>query len=268
MLKQNFKVLIKGSGDIASGIACRLFECGFSIIMTEIPKPTAIRRTVSFCTAVYKGSFELEGIKAILCKDLSDCLCAISNGNIGVIVDELAEIKNEWKPDIIIDAILAKKNLGLEKEDAPITIGIGPGFCAQTDCDCVIESQRGHDLGRCIYDGYAAPDTGVPGEIGGYAKERVIKSPSSGIYKDIIHIGDHVKKGHILALVDDVPVRASIDGILRGQLKGGLFVQSGMKVADIDPRAQIDHCFSVSDKARSLGGGVLEAILKIGREKF
>lgn len=268
IFNRSYKVLIKGAGDIASGIACRLFECGFQIIMTEIPEPTAIRRTVSFCEAVYDKSVMLEGICAVLCNDSDECLTALKNGNICVIIDEHASIISDWKPDIIIDSILAKRNLGLKIDDAPVTIGVGPGFCAKADCDCVIESQRGHELGRCIYSGSAAPNTGIPGEVGGYSSERVIKSPSDGIYREICHIGDYVNKDNIIAYADDVPVRATIDGILRGQLRGGLRVHAGMKVADIDPRAERSHCFSVSDKARSIAGAALEAILKLGRERL
>ena len=268
IFNRSYKVLIKGAGDIASGIACRLFECGFQIIMTEIPEPTAIRRTVSFCEAVYDKSVRLEGICAVLCNDSDECNTALNDGNICVLIDEHASIISDWKPDIIIDAILAKRNLGLNINDAPVTIGVGPGFCAESDCDCVIESQRGHDLGRCIYFGSAAPNTGIPGEVGGYSSERVIKSPSDGIYREIFHIGDYVNKDDIIAYADDVPVRATISGILRGQLRGGLRVHAGMKVADIDPRAEKSHCFSISDKARSIGGSALEAILKLGREKF
>lgn len=265
MLKRDFKVLIKGSGDLASGIACRLFESGFSIIMTEIPNPTAIRRTVAFSEAVYFGKSSVEGIQAVLCKNIEECETVLSQSKIAVVIDENASIKDEWHPDIIVDAILAKVNLGMKIDDAPITIGVGPGFTAKKDCHCVIESQRGHYLGSCIYEGSAAPNTGVPGNIGGYTMERVIKSPAEGVFKEVNHVGDYVKKDDIIAYVDQVPVFATIDGILRGQLKDGLHVHLGMKIGDIDPRAEQKHCFSVSDKARSIGGGVLEAIMKLGK---
>ncbi|MGL5256528.1 MAG: selenium-dependent molybdenum cofactor biosynthesis protein YqeB [Proteocatella sp.] len=266
MLKRDFKVLIKGSGDLATGVACRLFESGFSIIMTEIPNPTAIRRTVAFSEAVYNGRASVEGIEAVLCNNLSECKTVLSTNKIAVVIDETASIKDQWEPDIIVDAILAKVNLGMRIDDAPITIGVGPGFTAQKDCHCVVESQRGHYLGKCIYEGSAAPNTGIPGNIGGYAIERVIKSPAEGIFKEVNHVGDYVKKDDVIAYVNEVPVLATIDGILRGQLKSGLNVHLGMKIGDIDPRAEQKHCFSVSDKARSIGGGVLEAIMKLGKD--
>lgn len=268
MLKRNYKVLIKGGGDLATGIACRLFECGFSVLITEIEKPTTIRRTVAFSEAVYKKSASVEDIVAVLCSDIIECETALKNGNIPLIIDSTAAIKNLWQPDIIVDAILAKKNLGLAISDAPLTIGIGPGFFAQKDCHCVIESQRGHNLGRCIYYGSAEANTGVPGDIGGHSLERLLKSPSAGIFHSKLSIGDYVKKGEIVAYVDNSPVVAAIDGILRGLLMNDLKVDYNMKIGDIDPRSEKEHCYSVSDKARSIGGGVLEAILKLGRNIF
>jgi len=266
MLKQNYKVLIKGAGDLATGIACRLFESGFSVLMTEIEYPTSIRRTVAFSEAVYMGTASVENINAILCADVSECNSVIKNGNIGLIVDKNASIKDSWQPDIIVDAILAKKNLGLSISDAAVTIGVGPGFFAQKDCHCVIESQRGHYLGKCIYYGSAEENTGVPGNIGGYSTERLLKSPSDGFFHSDLNIGDYVKKGDIVAYVEENPVFAAIDGSLRGLLMNGLQVHSNMKIGDIDPRSEKKHCFSVSDKARSIGGGVLEAILKLGKK--
>jgi xanthine dehydrogenase accessory factor len=254
-------ILIKGAGDLATGVANRLKKCGFDIVMTEISEPTTVRRTVAFSQAVYDKKVEVEGVKAILAYKKDDVHEIIKNGHIAVIVDENARIIEDIKPDVIIDAIIAKKNLGTNINDAKIVIALGPGFEAGSDCNCVIETQRGHHLGKAIYDGSAIPDTGIPGNIGGYTKERIIRATDNGKITPVSKIGDYVEKGDTVAYVNGTPIFAELNGIVRGMLQEGLEVYNGMKCGDIDPRCEKDHCFSISDKARSIGGGVLEAIL-------
>ncbi|NSA18004.1 selenium-dependent molybdenum hydroxylase system YqeB family protein [Clostridium saccharobutylicum] len=178
-------ILIKGAGDLATGVAHRLKKCGFDIVMTEIAQPTTVRRTVAFSQAVYDKEVEVEGIKAILALKNDDIDNIISNGNIAVLVDEEAKIVDEIKPDVIIDAIIAKKNLGTHIDDAQIVIALGPGFTAGVDCNCVVETKRGHYLGKSIYNGNAIPDTGVPGNIGGYTNERIIRATDDGKIKPV-----------------------------------------------------------------------------------
>ncbi|AGX42822.1 selenium-dependent molybdenum cofactor biosynthesis protein YqeB [Clostridium saccharobutylicum] len=254
-------ILIKGAGDLATGVAHRLKKCGFDIVMTEIAQPTTVRRTVAFSQAVYDKEVEVEGIKAILALKNDDIDNIISNGNIAVLVDEEAKIVDEIKPDVIIDAIIAKKNLGTHIDDAQIVIALGPGFTAGVDCNCVVETKRGHYLGKSIYNGNAIPDTGVPGNIGGYTNERIIRATDDGKIKPVSKIGDYVEKGDIVAYVNDTPIFAELNGIVRGMLQDGVYVYNTMKSGDIDPRCEKDHCFTISDKARSISGGVLEAIL-------
>ncbi|HIX83363.1 MAG TPA: EF2563 family selenium-dependent molybdenum hydroxylase system protein [Candidatus Megamonas gallistercoris] len=255
------KVLIKGAGDLASGIAWRLRRAGFNILMTEIAQPLTVRLTVSYSNAVYEGQTEIEGIKGILVHDYDEAQNVMKKGDIAVIVDEAANIKDEFKPNIIIDAIMAKKNIGTKIDDAPITIAVGPGFCAGKDCDYVIETKRGHFLGSVIECGEAIKNTGVPGNIGGYTVERIIRSNGAGIFKSVAKIGDSVKKGEIVAYTDDIPIYAQIDGIVRGMLHDGIMVTDKMKCGDIDPRAEKSHCFTISDKSRAIGGGALEAVM-------
>ncbi|WP_160688132.1 selenium-dependent molybdenum cofactor biosynthesis protein YqeB [Clostridium sp. C2-6-12] len=254
-------ILIKGAGDLATGVAHRLKKCGFNIVMTEISEPTTVRRTVAFSQAVYDKEIEVEGIKAVLVQGKQDIYKTIEEGNIPVIVDKKAEIIEQIKPDVVVDAIIAKRNLGTKINDAEIVIALGPGFTAGVDCHCVIETKRGHYLGKAIYSGGAIPNTGVPGAIGGYTTERLIRATCDGIISPVSKIGDYVRKGDIVAYVDEAPIYAEIDGIVRGMLQEGIKVFKGMKSGDIDPRCEKDHCFTVSDKARSIGGGVLEAIL-------
>lgn len=254
-------ILIKGAGDLATGVANRLKKCGFDIVMTEISKPTTVRRTVAFSQAVYDKEVEVEGVKGVLASKKEDINKIISDGNIAIIVDEEAKIADEIKPDIIIDAIIAKKNLGTHIDDAPIVIALGPGFTAGVDCDCVIETKRGHYLGKTIYSGSAIPNTGVPGDVGGFTKERIIRATDDGKILPVSKIGDYVKKGDIVAYVNETPIFAQLDGIVRGMLQKDVSVFKGMKSGDIDPRCEKNHCFTISDKARSIGGGVLEAIL-------
>jgi len=254
-------VLIKGAGDLATGVAYRLKECGFDIVMTEIPEPTTVRRTVAFSQAVYDSNAEVEGIKATLVSEIEEVRMAIKQGYIPVIVDEKAEILKALKPDVVVDAIVAKKNLGTNINDAPIVIALGPGFTAGVDCHCVIETQRGHYLGKAIYNGSAIPNSGVPGDIGGYTNERIIRANSDGKILPVSKIGDYVEKGDIVAYINGIPILAEISGIVRGMLQKDVVVFRGMKSGDIDPRCEKDHCFTISDKARSIGGGVLEAIL-------
>lgn len=254
-------ILIKGAGDLATGIAYRLKRSGFDIVMTEINKPTTVRRTVAFSQAIFDNEITIEGIKGIKVNNINEVYKEINKGNIPIIIDEKAEIIKELKPDVVVDAIIAKRNLGTSIDDAPIVIGVGPGFEAKVDCHLVVETKRGHYLGKVIEEGSAIPNTGVPGDIGGYTKERIIRATSSGKIKPVAEIGDFVKKGDIVAYIDGVEVLAQIDGIVRGMLQEGIEVFEGMKSGDIDPRCEKDHCFTISDKARSIGGGVLEAIM-------
>ena len=254
-------ILIKGAGDLATGIAYRLKKSGFDIVMTEIDKPTTVRRTVAFSQAVFDNEIVIEGIKGVKVNNINEIYKEINQGNIPIIIDEKAEIIKELRPDVVVDAIIAKKNLGTNIKDAPIVIGVGPGFEAKVDCHLVVETKRGHYLGKVIEEGSAIPNTGVPGNIGGYTKERIIRASSNGKIKPVVSIGDFVKKGDIVAYVDGVEVLAQIDGIVRGMLQEGIEVFKGMKSGDIDPRCEKDHCFTISDKARSIGGAVLEAIM-------
>lgn len=254
------KILIKGAGDLATGIACRLRACGHDILMTEIAVPTTVRRTVAFSAAVYEGSAEVEGITAVLVRNIDEACNAFTRGSIAVIVDENASIISEYRPDVLVDAILAKRNLGTRKDDAPLVIGVGPGFEAGTDCDCVIETKRGHYLGRVIREGSAFPNTGIPGDVGGYSIERIIRAEAAGEFHPLHMIGDFVEKGETVAEAGGIPIKALMPGIIRGMLQEGVAVTPGMKCGDIDARCEPAHCYTVSDKARAIGGGVLEAI--------
>ena len=264
------KVLRQGAGDLASGIACRLHQCGFPIVVTYFPVPTAVRRTVAFSRAIYEQTAEIEGTTAERCQDMTEVEVALHRGNIAVVIDPEADIRREWMPDVVVDAIIAKQNLGTSIHDAPIVIAVGPGFTAGADCHCVVETKRGHYLGRCIYQGSAIPNSGVPGNIGGYTRERILRAPCDGTFEPVVPIGAMVEPGDICGTVDGTPMRSQIPGVVRGLLQSGVRVTKGMKSGDVDPRCAPEHCQTVSDKARAIGGGVLEAILhlhQIKREK-
>ena len=253
--------LIRSAGDIASGIALRLWRAGFEVVMTEIPHPTTIRRTVAFSDAVGNGEQTVEGVTALRAKNTMDAWEILGQGRIPVLVDPDCACRDALKPDALVDAILAKRNLGTAITDAPIVVGVGPGFTAGTDCHAVVESMRGHTLGRAIYDGSALPNTNIPGLIGGFAGERVLRAPADGVFTGTRKIGDHVKAGETVGAVAGVPMTATIDGVLRGLLADGVAVKKGLKSGDVDPRGKAEYCRSVSDKALAVGGGVLEAIM-------
>ena len=255
------KVLIKGGGDIASGVAHRLFHSQFKVCLTEIPEPMAVRREVAFCEAVYEGEKEVEGVVSKLISSPDDVYQVWQESKIPLIIDPEADIRNYLKPDVLIDATIAKRNLGTRISDAPLVIGLGFGFQAGKDVHVVVETYRGHYLGSCIYEGEAEADTGIPGEIAGVSFERVIRAPEDGCFLTVKGIGDYVQAGDIVAKVDGTPVKAMITGIIRGLLRDGMKVYKGMKAGDIDPRGIRDYCYTISDKARAIAGGVLEAIL-------
>lgn len=259
---------MRGGGDIASGAIQKLHRSGFRVLVLEIGKPTAIRRNVAFSDAVYNGESEVEGTKAVLIKDLGELEEAFKNNLIPIAVDPKGEYIEKLKPLAVVDGILAKKNLGTKKTMAPITVALGPGFEAGVDVDIVIETMRGHNLGRLIFEGFAIKNTGVPGEVAGFSKERVIHSPVEGIIENIKTIGDIVKAGEVIAKVGDEPIYATIDGLLRGIIKNRFLVNKGLKIADIDPRLkEVENYTTISDKARNIGGGVLEAILLVKNKK-
>ena len=256
-------VMIKGAGDIASGIALRLWRAGINVVMTDLPKPSSIRRTVCFSEAVYRGETKVEEVRARLAADAADALRLLEEDILPVIVDPKAESAKELHPDVIVDAILAKENLGTAITDAPGVVGVGPGFTAGTDCHAVVETMRGHTLGRVIYSGSAIPNTNVPGLIGGFAGERVLRAPADGAFRSVRRIGDLVKAGDIAGYVSGEPMVCTIDGVLRGLIADGIPVRKGMKSGDVDPRGNVENCYTVSDKATAVGGGVLEAILHL-----
>jgi xanthine dehydrogenase accessory factor len=251
--------LVKGAGDLASGVAVRLYRSGFDVVMTEIARPTAVRRTVAFAEAVYEGHTEVEGIEAVKADNVEEVRRLLVDGRIPVVVDPETSIRPEIVPALLVDAILAKRNLGTSITDAPAVIALGPGFTAGFDAHAVVETKRGHTLGRVINRGAALPDTGVPGEVGGFGEERVLRAPVAGVFEGEREIGAMVAVGEIVGKVGDVPVRARLDGVLRGLVHSGLEVTGGSKLGDIDPRATRENCFLVSDKALAIAGGVLEA---------
>lgn len=260
------KILIKGAGDLATGVAYELFARGHQIIMTEIEEPLTVRRQVAFSRAVYRESTVVEGVAAELAQDIKAAQDILAQGKIAVMVDPEAAVVDEYRPDVMIDGIMAKKNKGTKITDAPVVICLGPGFTAGEDCHAVIETKRGDSLGRSIYEGQAIPNTGVPGLIGGYAIERLIKASADGTMEPVKHIGDEVRKGELLARTGDEPVYAQIDGIIRGMLQPGVKVKKGLKIGDVDPRKNPALVYRISDKARKIGVGVCDAIAYLCRK--
>ena len=258
-------ILVKGAGDLATGTAVRLYRAGFQVVMTDIAQPTAVRRTVAFSQCIYDGQTTVEGITARKAENRDQVRDILAAGEIPVLVDPQAAILAQLPFMVVVDAILAKKNLGTTISDAPIVLALGPGFTAGTDCHGVIETKRGHDLGRLILEGSAIPNTGVPGDVGGYTTERIIRAPADGPFEPVAQIGQQVNLGDVVAKVNGIPVTAQLTGIVRGMLPAFIPVTTGMKAGDIDPRCEVRHCFTVSDKARAIGGGVLEGILYFGR---
>ena len=260
-------IIVRGGGDLATGTIYKLKKSGFPVLILEIATPSAIRRNVAFCEAVYQETQTVEDMTCYLATSLEQAEQFLTEGKLTVLVDPMGKAIAKLKPLAVVDAILAKRNLGTHREMAPITVALGPGFTAGEDVDAVIETKRGHNLGRVLWTGSAAPNTGIPGMIGGYGKERVIHCPATGILRNISKITDTVSAGDTIAVVEtasgSVPVKATLDGILRGLIRDGYPVTVGFKMADIDPRAEeLDNCFTISDKARCIAGGVLEAILQ------
>ncbi len=254
-------VLIRGGGEMATGVAHRLARCHFRIALTEMAEPEAVRREVSFSEAVYTGEKTVEGQAAARVDSLEGILACWREGNIPLMVDPDASIREALQPEVLVDAILAKRNVGTHIDDAPLVIGLGPGFRAGRDAHLVIETQRGHNLARVLEEGDAEADTGVPSEIGGFTWERVLRSPENGLFHTNRTIGDMITAGETVGWVGALPVKAQISGVLRGLIRERFPARNRMKLGDIDPRASREACFTISDKARAIGGGVLEAIL-------
>ena len=256
-------VVIRGAGDLATGVALRLWRAHIQVVMTEIPAPTAIRRTVCFSQAIVHGETTVENVTARRAESPEAALTLLKEDVIPVLSDPEGACIPVLRPDAVVDAILAKRNLGTKITDAAVVIGVGPGFTAGVDCHAVVETMRGHYLGRVIHEGSAIPNTGIPGLIGGFAGERVLRAPADGIFHQLLDIGAQVKMGDVAATVNGEPMVCTLDGVLRGILADGTPVHKGMKSGDIDPRCEIKHCYCASDKALAVGGGVLEAILNL-----
>lgn len=267
MFDNSYLVVIRGAGDIATGIAYRLYNSGFKIVMIETDNPSVIRRKVSFAETVYEKKHKVEGLESKLVSDIDEINECFNKGIVPVLIDPECSKINEINPDVVVDAILAKKNLGTNKNMADIVIGVGPGFEAGEDVDAVVETKRGHRLGRVILKGRPESNTGVPGNIEGYTEERVLRGNKNGKIKVLKDIGCFVKKNDVVAEIEGSQVKAKIDGVVRGMIRDGYKVTVGMKIGDIDPRGKVEYCYEISDKARAIGGGVLEAILHISNRK-
>ena len=255
------RIVIKGAGDLATGVAARLWRSGFPVMMTEIKQPLTVRRSVSLSDAVYEGETTVEDMTARRVRGRADILDALDDRFIPIIVDPKSEIVSKIGAFAVIDAIMAKKNIGTQMDDAAFVVGLGPGFTAGMDVHAIVETKRGHTLGRVIREGSAIPNTGIPGEVKGFGSVRVIRAPGPGVFKGVLSIGTHVEKGDIVAYAGDTPIPAPISGMLRGLLHDGILVEKGLKSGDVDPRDVQESCLTISDKALAIGGGVLEAVL-------
>ena len=254
-------VVVRGGGDLASGVVYQLHRAGFPVVVAELESPLVIRRTVAFASAVDEGSIMIEGIKGVLAESPSDAKALTAAGSVPVLVSPGLPVF-EPAPSVVVDARMAKRNLDTRLKQAPLVIGLGPGFVAGVDCDVVIETKRGHRLGRVISSGSAEPDTGIPGDVGGVSVDRVVRATMDGRIEWKVSIGDEVSKGELIGDVDGEAISAPIAGVVRGLITPGFDAHSGLKIGDIDPRADFDACFEISDKARLVGAGVLGAVFE------
>lgn len=255
------KVLLRGGGEMASGVAHCLALAGLRVLITELPTPLAVRRVVSFCEAVFDGRQEVEGVTARRIADVSQAAALWQRGELPVLVDPAMECLPRLEPQVIVDALLAKRNTGLRRAMAPLTIGLGPGFRAPEEVHIALETKRGHDLGRLIYQGCPLPNTGIPGNMAGYTYQRVLRAPTDGIFATEHKLGDLVQEGQSVATVNGQAVVAGVGGVLRGLIRPGYPVRQGLKVGDVDPRGEVSYLYSIGEKPRTLGGAVLQAVM-------
>jgi xanthine dehydrogenase accessory factor len=262
VLFESVPVCIRGGGDLASGVAYRLVRAGFPVAILELSAPLVIRRTVAFAEAVYAGEVQIEGLVGRHIDDPAEALAEARAGRVPVLVDPTGVFINQLDPAVVVDARLLKANPGdVSQEMAPLVVALGPGYTAGVHCHAVVETMRGHRLGRVVWEGTAEPNTGVPGAIGGRTADRVLRAPASGLLESRARIGDCVEAGDVVATIDGIPVESPFGGVLRGLLHDGVKVPAGFKIGDVDPRGVRAHCFTISDKSLAVGGAVLEAIL-------
>ncbi|MGI6128757.1 MAG: selenium-dependent molybdenum cofactor biosynthesis protein YqeB [bacterium] len=258
--------VVRGAGDLGTGVAYSLLQAGFRVITTEVAQPLVVRRTVAFAEAVYSGSIKVQGIIAQAVKNCTEARRLVSQGIVPVVVDPEGNILAHVKPMVVVDAIMAKKNTGTAITDAPVVIGLGPGLVAGKDVHAVIETCRGPYLGNIIYEGAALPNSGTPGAIEGRTWERLLKAPVAGVVSTGAKIGDMVKKDDTVAYVGTVPVLSKLDGVLRGMVHSGLYVEAGTKIGDVDPRGDESLCYRISDKALKVGESATRAALQLLKE--
>jgi xanthine dehydrogenase accessory factor len=256
----DIRVLIRGGGEMASGIAHRLQQCHMQVLITEVAEPTAVRRMVAFAEAVYLGCHTIEGVTAVRVATVAEALAELQRGTIPLLIDPEARIRHQIHPSVIVDATMSKTGGDTKITDASLVIGIGPGFTVGENAHAVVESNRGYHLGRVIWQGSAEPDTGVPAAVAGHTDARVLRAPRRGRFHALRAIGDRVQAGEIIGEVAGAPVHCAIAGVVRGMLQDGIQIDAGTKVGDVDPRWEREYCDTISDKARAIGGGVVEAI--------
>jgi xanthine dehydrogenase accessory factor len=263
-------VAVKGAGDLASGVIHRLVRAGFPVMATELACPTVLRRTVAFAEAIAQGEMTIEGVTARCVSTLEEARSLLARREVPILVDPTGVCLRAACPWALIEATLSKRNTGIGLQDASVVIALGPGYEAGREVHAVIETNRGHNLGRVYVQGRAEADTGVPGVVGGYSSERLLRAPCVGVLSGQRSIGDTVTVGEVVAVVEAsdmvVPVSAAVGGLVRGLVRDGLPVVTGMKIGDIDPRAVREHCFTISDKARAIAGGVLEALFVLAQD--
>lgn len=255
------RVLIRGGGDLASGVAARLHRVGFGVLVVELAHPLVVRRMVSFAEAVFSGLVQVEEITGQLVTGIEGVKDVFVENKVAVMVDAELNCLNQYSPLVLIDARMKKYRPEYRLDIAPIVIGLGPGFKAGANCHAVIETMRGHHLGRVIWEGEAYPNTGIPDAVSGKTSERVVRAPKEGVLTTVAEIGMVVSEGDVLASVGNTEIRAPFAGVVRGLMKGGSFVQPGFKIGDLDPRGNPDYAHMISDKSMAIAGGVLEAIL-------
>ncbi len=256
-------IILRGGGDLASGVALRLHHAGLNVVITELSQPLVVRRLVAFASAIYENEFVVEEIQARLASSGDEITQILADNQIPALVDQHCEVRHAPGLDVraIVDARMTKRPPDLGIDAAPLVIGLGPGFTAGQNCHAVIETMRGHFLGRVIWEGVVQPNTGIPGSVIGHTSERVLRAPSDGTLRVVKDIGSRVRQDEVIAVVNGQTIQAPFDGILRGLVYDGLPVHQGMKVGDVDPRGNPDYARLVSEKSLAIGGGVLEALL-------